>query len=122
MYFKLCQNCDRFFYSSAAFSAHKCNDPNCDVGASVKAREAAGNAKKDEKTESAPAPVPPAENAPSAVDEKKLRNRVLIAIKKRLADKGIDCQTLKMEQAKARYIEEFGKRDFDNLEKAIKGV
>ena len=22
MYFKLCQNCDRFFYSSAAFSAH----------------------------------------------------------------------------------------------------
>ena len=47
---------------------------------------------------------------------------MLIAVKKRLADKGIDCQTLKMEQAKARYIEEFGKRDFDALEKAIKGV
>lgn len=122
MYFKLCQNCDRFFYSSAAFSAHKCNDPDCDVGAPVKAREATGNTKETEKTEIAPVPIPPAENAPSAVDEKKLRNRLLIAVKKRLADKGIDCQTLKMEQAKARYIEEFGKRDFDALEKAIKGA
>ena len=106
MYFKLCQRCERFFYSDAEYKSHSCFQ-------NEKKRipsPAASSVAEEEKTKMEPV-KPAAENQD--------RKQILIAMKAMLGNKKIECATLKFEKTKELFLKAFGDAEYQKLEKSM---
>ena len=106
MFFKFCQQCERFFYSDAEYKAHSCFQ-------NKKKRipsPAASSVAEEEKTKVEPV-KPTAENQD--------RKQILIAMKTMLGNKKIECATLKFEKTKELFLKAFGDAEYQKLEKSI---
>lgn len=105
MFFKLCQRCERFFYSDADYKAHSCFQ-------------------NEKKRIPSPAATPAAEERkttePARLSgENQDRKQLLIAMKTMLGNKKIECATLKFEKTKELFLKAFGDAEYQKLEKSI---
>lgn len=106
MFFKLCQRCERFFYSDAEYKAHSCfqNEKKRIPSPAASSVAEGERAKAD--------PVKPAA-------ENQDRKQILIAMKTLLGNKKIECATLKFEKTKELFLKAFGDAEYQKLEKSI---
>lgn len=111
MYFKLCQRCDRFFYSDRDYRSHDCNSPD-------NSREVS-KIPEQKKEEKKPATTTPPNDGIKESDIKERRKALIVSMKKLLAEKGIDCATLKLEQLKPLYAKTFGEKALAEAEKSF---
>ena len=106
MFFKLCQRCERFFYSDAEYKAHSCfqNEKKRIPSPAASSVAEGERAKAD--------PVKP-------VAENQDRKQLLIAMKTMLGNKKIECATLKFEKTKELFLKSFGDSEYQKLEKSM---
>lgn len=112
MFFKLCLNCEHFFFSDEEYRAHGCFR-----------KEKKMESKKEVSENRIEERIPPAETAvnATAANEKEKRKQILLAMKTRLANAKTDCATLKYEATKEMYIKKFGAGEYTKLEQSFSG-